>query len=99
MNLLTPDRTIWYVLHQMEQTESIRRRVGSRPKPNLTLLEARIRQGLSREDLGLMAGISAKQVGLIERGVARRPRVSTLHGIARALEADLFELFPERRRP
>lgn len=72
---------------------------GSRPRPNLQLLEARIRAGLSRDDLGHLAGITGKQVGLIERGVARKSRPDTLTGIARALNEDVFELFPNRRRP
>jgi transcriptional regulator with XRE-family HTH domain len=83
----------------MAQTESPRRIIGSRPKPNLALLEQRMRQSLSREDLGRMAGVTAKQVGYIERGVVRRPRVTTAHGIATALKSDLFDLFPDLRRP
>jgi transcriptional regulator with XRE-family HTH domain len=58
-----------------------------------------MRNGLSRDELGALAGVSAKQIGLIERGVAQRSRPATVVGIAKALEADLFELFPARRRP
>lgn len=72
---------------------------GSRPKPNLALLEARIRHGLSRGELGTLSGVSGKQIGLIERGLVRRSRPATLKGVARALEADVFDIFPERKRP
>jgi transcriptional regulator with XRE-family HTH domain len=83
----------------MSQSEPKRRAGHPRPKPNLALLEARIRAGLSRDVLGDLAGISGKQVGLIERGLARRPRPETLTGLAGALKEDVFVLFPERRRP
>lgn len=76
-----------------------KRTPGSRPKPNLKLFEARIRAGLSRDELGDLAGITGKQVGLIERGVARHSRASTLTGLAAAVNGDVFELFPDRRRP
>lgn len=58
-----------------------------------------MRSGLSRDELGALAGVSAKQIGLIERGLARRSRPATLVGVAKALEADLFAIFPERKRP
>lgn len=82
------------------QTEPQTRRAGaSRGRPNLTLLQARIRAGMSRADLAHAAGLSEKQVGLIERGVAQHSRAETLAGIAAALDADVFDLFPQRRRP
>jgi transcriptional regulator with XRE-family HTH domain len=82
----------------MEQTAPSRT-PGKRPKPNVKLFEARVRAGLSREELGRLAGITGKQVGLIERGLARRSRETTVTGIADAVNADVFELFPHRRRP
>lgn len=81
------------------QSEPSKRPGASRGKPNLKVLQARMRAGMSREGLGDAAGISAKQVGLIERGVARHSRPETLAGIAAALDADVFDLFPERKRP
>jgi transcriptional regulator with XRE-family HTH domain len=81
------------------RTASRRKPGGSRGKPNLNVLRARITAGMSREDLADAAGISVKQVGLIERGVARRSRPATLVGIADALQRDVFELFPDRGRP
>lgn len=54
---------------------------------------------MSREDLGRVAGVTGKQVGLIERGIAKRSRAETLTGIATALEQDVFVLFPERKHP
>lgn len=71
---------------------------GPRPKPNMVLLRKRIEHGLSREALGDLVGISAKQVGLIERGVAVHSREDTLCGIATALETPAGELFDLNRR-
>jgi transcriptional regulator with XRE-family HTH domain len=54
----------------------------------------RIEKGLSREDVARLAGLSTKQVGLIERGKVRRPREDTMLAVARAVGArsplDLF---------
>lgn len=71
---------------------------GSRPKPNLELLRARISKGLSRRELADMAGLTEKQVGLIERGVAVNSRPGTLLGLAVALQIDVLELFPVEQR-
>lgn len=82
----------------MTQTAPPRKPGAARPRPNLTLLRARIERGLSRSELADMAGISSKQVGLIERGVARRSREETLKNIATALDSDVLALFPHRGR-
>lgn len=82
----------------LTQTEPKRRPGASRGRPNLALVQARIRAGMSREELARASGITAKQVGLIERGVAKRSRPGTLGGIASALDEDVFVLFPERKR-
>lgn len=85
---------------QIESTAPPARRPGGpRPKPNVALLRARIEKGLSRGDLAHIAGISEKQVGLIERGIAKRSREATLKGIAEALELSVLDLFPERGKP
>lgn len=56
----------------------------------------RIEKGLSRDDVARLAGISTKQVGLIERGKVKRPREDTMLAVARAVGAtsplDLFAL-------
>lgn len=52
-----------------------------------------MRKGLSRADVAYRAGLSAKQVGLIERGIARHPRMSTLANIAEAVDEDVLALF------
>lgn len=78
----------------MERTNP-RRAGSSRPKPNMEMLRRRIELGLSRDDLGRLAGVSAKQIGLIERGVATHSREHTLAGIAGALNAkpqDIFDI-------
>jgi transcriptional regulator with XRE-family HTH domain len=60
----------------------------------MELLRMRIEKGLSREDVARLAGLSTKQVGLIERGKVRRPREDTMLAVARAVGArsplDLF---------
>jgi len=58
-----------------------------------------MQKGFSREVLGSMAGITGKQVGLIERGVARHSRAETMVSLAYALETDVLSLFPHRGRP
>lgn len=62
------------------------------------MLKLRMQRGLSREQLGELAGVSGKQIGLIERGVARHSRAGTLANIAKALEADPLDVFPIERR-
>lgn len=57
-----------------------------------------MRKGLSRRDLADLAGITEKQVGLIERGVATHSYFDTLAAIARAVDRDPVELFPPLRR-
>lgn len=83
----------------MNQTEPAKRAGASRGRPNLVMFEARIRAGWSRETLGALAGISAKQVGVIERGEARHSRPETLTAISAALGVDVFVLFPHRKHP
>ena len=52
-----------------------------------------MRAGLSREEAGRLAGITGKQVGLIERGVARYPRAETVAALAEAVRADVTDIF------
>lgn len=83
----------------MKTQSGPKRRAGQpRPRPNLKLLEARMRAGLSREEAGRLAGITGKQVGLIERGVVKHPWVTTAHALAEAVAVDVCELFPVRGR-
>lgn len=87
----------------MASTPTKRTPGGPRPVPNLTLLKLRMRAGLSRDELGELAGISEKQVGLIERGIATHSRADTLANLTAALSArlnediDQFDVFPIRR--
>jgi DNA-binding XRE family transcriptional regulator len=100
LTLSVPCGTDWY----MAWTPNKRAPGGPRPVPNLTLLKLRMQAGLSREDLGHMAGISGKQVGLIERGLATHSRASTHADLTAALAAalnkdvDQLEVFPISRR-
>lgn len=77
----------------MSQTVPPRKAGGSRGRPNLALFEARLRAGLSRAALGELAGISEKQVGLIERGVAKHSRAETLAGLAAGVGLDVTDCF------
>lgn len=72
------------------------RRPGGRP--NLELLRARINKGYSRAELAHLAGLSTKQIGLIERGKAIHSREATLHAIASVLGEEVVALFPVERR-
>jgi DNA-binding XRE family transcriptional regulator len=69
---------------------------AARPRPNMEMLKLRIERGLSREDLGRLAGVSTKTIGFIENGQTRRPREDTMLALSRALGArsplDLFAL-------
>jgi transcriptional regulator with XRE-family HTH domain len=53
----------------------------------------RIEKGLSRDDVARLAGVSTKQIGLIERGRVRRPRERTMLAVASALGASPLDLF------
>jgi transcriptional regulator with XRE-family HTH domain len=72
---------------------------SSRGEPNLDLLKARIERGLSRGALGERAGVSGKQIRLIERGDVRRPQARTKYKLARALDSSVLTLFPLEREP
>jgi transcriptional regulator with XRE-family HTH domain len=71
-------------------------------RPNVELMRRRVEKGMSRQDVARMAGLSTKQLGLIERGKVRRPRETTMLAIARAVGAasplDLFSLEDRMRR-
>lgn len=98
MHPITPYDTVPPKLERIAPHPTKKRAGASRPVPNLELLKLRIQQGLSREDLGRLTGLSAKQVGLIERGLAVRSREANLKRIADALGADVLALFDVTRR-
>lgn len=79
--------------------ETTSRKPGaSRGKPNLEMVRARLRKGVSREELGRLTGLSYKQIGLIERGIAKYPREENVFAIAEVLEVQVDDLFPPRSR-
>jgi HTH-type transcriptional regulator, competence development regulator len=45
----------------------------------------------TREELGEMAGVSADQIGRIERGVTTNPQMRTIRGLVKALDVDPTE--------
>jgi transcriptional regulator with XRE-family HTH domain len=71
----------------MEQSE-ILRTVG------LNLRAARLRAGLSQEELGLSSGLDRTYISGIERGV-RNPTVVALAKVARGLDVSVSELVAE----
>lgn len=66
---------------------------SSRGAPNLELFRRRVEKGLSRGELGRLANITGKQVGLIERGIATHSREKTMKALAKALETSPDVLF------
>lgn len=58
---------------------------------------------LSRQALGDMAGVSGKQVGLIERGKVHNPHIETVGNMANALskvlgqQVDVLDIYPLKR--
>src|SRR5262245_35158047 len=62
------------------------------PRFGPLLRNARLSAGLSQEGLAEAAGLSARAVSDLERGVNKAPRPDTLEALARALE-----LSPEAR--
>jgi transcriptional regulator with XRE-family HTH domain len=59
------------------------------------LLARRLAAGLTQEQLGVAAGVTAKTIASIERGLATRPQRTTLEAIDRALsEAEEPEEVP-----
>jgi transcriptional regulator with XRE-family HTH domain len=56
------------------------------------LRRRRVGQGLSLADLASRSGLTANFIGSVELG-KRNPSLSTMHKVARALEAELSEFF------
>jgi transcriptional regulator with XRE-family HTH domain len=68
-----------------------------RRSPNRSLSALRLNAGLTPNDLALRAGLSGNTVRAAERGLYVSPR--SQFAIARALGADVLEVFPfERQR-
>jgi transcriptional regulator with XRE-family HTH domain len=49
----------------------------------------------TREELGERAGVSADQIGRIERGVTTNPQMRTIRGLVKALDVDPTKLLGE----
>lgn len=76
------------------KTTHLRNRVG---RANRVLIEMRINQGMTPNDLGRRAGVSGNTVRAAERGIYIDPR--SQYGIACALATSCLVLFPfERQR-
>ena len=59
----------------------------------IRLKQARLRSGLTQEQLAEAVGVSVKFIGNIERGT-RAPSFETIEKIAEVLEVDASEFFP-----
>ena len=70
----------------MDVRDDIRARLGANVR------ELRVRRKLTQETLGERAGLSYKFIGEVERGLGN-PSVESLTRIARALDADIADLF------
>jgi DNA-binding XRE family transcriptional regulator len=62
-------------------------------RPNRRLQELRIQAGLSPDDLGYRAGVSGKQIRLIEAG-AVIPRPRTQFALARVFDLLPLDIWP-----
>lgn len=70
--------------------------MGSATTPTPSgLLQRRLAAGLTQEQLGVAAGVTAKTIASIERGFSR-PQRTTLEAIARALGCDADDLTGEQ---
>ena len=67
------------------------------PKPHLDLIAARYNEGLSRELLGLRAGLGRETVRKAEAGFTPSPRVQRL--LADALGCRRHDLWPKELLP
>ena len=67
-----------------------------RKHSNRLLIEARLNEGLTPNDLGLRAGVSGNTVRAAERGLYVGPRAQ--YAIAHALSKRPLELFPWERQ-
>lgn len=56
------------------------------------IVDARKAKGMSQEKLAAESGVDRSHMGFIEQG-RRRPTVSTLYRIAKALEINLQDMF------
>ncbi|MEX2273864.1 MAG: helix-turn-helix transcriptional regulator [Vicinamibacterales bacterium] len=76
----------------MDSGDDVRVRLGK----NVRAL--RVRRGLTQEALGEEAGLSYKFIGEVERGLGN-PSIASVASIARALDADIADLFGGSSRP
>jgi len=70
----------------MASIEQIYKEIGKR------IVKARTSKGMSQENLATESGIDRSHMGFIEQG-RRKPTLSTLHKITKALGISLEQLF------
>jgi len=70
----------------MASIEQIYKEIGKR------IVKARTTKGMSQENLATESGIDRSHMGFIEQG-RRKPTLSTLHKITKALGISLEQLF------
>lgn len=75
----------------MDFRDEVRTRLGA------NIRELRLRRKLTQEALGERSGLSFKFIGEVERGMGN-PSVESLAAIARALDADVADLFASGTR-
>ena len=72
--------------------DDVHRRLGAKVR------DLRVRRRLTQEMLGERAGLSYKFIGEVERGVSN-PSIESVAAIAKALDADIADLFGGPARP
>lgn len=72
--------------------DDVHRRLGANVR------DLRVRRRLTQETLGERAGLSYKFIGEVERGVTN-PSIESVAAIAKALDADIADLFGGASRP
>lgn len=65
------------------------------PEPNMRVEHARLRAGMTRDELAALAGVSATTIRRIEVGSQHRTKMDCAEAIARALEQPIPWLFAD----
>jgi len=79
-------RPLGIIAAQMESSDDVRGRLGHNVR------ELRVRSRMTQNELSERSGLSMKFIGEVERGVSN-PSIDSIAAIARALNADITELF------
>lgn len=76
----------------MDPRDDVRTRLGANVR------DLRVRRRMTQNDLSERSGLSMKFIGEVERGVSN-PSIVSIAAIARALDADVADLFGGASKP